>query len=253
MAFGGNAGHPFQIGFTKAGTPPALITPIVPTDLSGLVLWLKADALGLSDNDPISTWADSSGNGNDAIGVGGARPIFKTAILNGLPVVRFDGIDDFLKVTALAYGEFTILYVYKVTTGGIIGEHSVNASFNHGDYHYQPGGAHVAANGAGGLVFYDINSPSLAPGTFRVVTRTMDGTGVGHQAWVDGVLATRGGIEQLGNPGTGVVTDDYYIGARAGSSLFTDGDIPEIVIFDNVKSIPELRGLEAHEFDKYAL
>src|SRR6185295_5448090 len=64
----------------------------LPTDISGLQVWLKADAIvGLSDNDPVSTWSDGSGQSHDATGVTTTRPLFKTGILAGKAVVRFDG------------------------------------------------------------------------------------------------------------------------------------------------------------------
>jgi hypothetical protein len=49
---------------------------------------------GLSDGDPVSTWSDRSGNGNNATSSGGARPLYVTTIQGGQPVVRFDSTDD---------------------------------------------------------------------------------------------------------------------------------------------------------------
>ncbi len=61
---------------------------------TGLTLWFKADALVLNDGDAVTTWADSSGNGYDlSQSVAGEKPTYKTGILNGKPVVRFDGGD----------------------------------------------------------------------------------------------------------------------------------------------------------------
>lgn len=71
-----------------------------PSDLSGLGLWLRADSLSLSDGDPVSTWTDESASARSFVGSGAARPTFKTGILNGLPVVRFDGTDDRLASSA---------------------------------------------------------------------------------------------------------------------------------------------------------
>lgn len=67
-----------------------------PTDIAGLKLWLDASQItGLNDGDAVATWSDVSGNGRDFTqGTASARPIYKTAILNGKPVVRFDGVDD---------------------------------------------------------------------------------------------------------------------------------------------------------------
>lgn len=55
-----------------------------------LLAWYKGDLLSGSNNDPISTWTDSSGNGNHATQSGAIRPILATALLNGMNAVRFD-------------------------------------------------------------------------------------------------------------------------------------------------------------------
>ncbi len=68
------------------GTPRTVFSP---SDLSGLNLWLKADSLSLNDGDPVSSWTDSSGKGNHATGTGANRPVFKTNIINGYPIVQF--------------------------------------------------------------------------------------------------------------------------------------------------------------------
>lgn len=96
----------------------------VPSDIAGLQLWLKADAIGgLSDTDPVATWNDSSGVGNNATqGTAGLRPTYRTNQINGLPVVRFDGSDDRLVVptTGFPTGDagLTVMTVYKVSTAG---------------------------------------------------------------------------------------------------------------------------------------
>jgi hypothetical protein len=71
-----------------------------PADVTGLRLWLKADAItGLSDGAAVGTWSDSSGLGNDATeGTGGFQPTYQTNEVNGLPCVRFDGTDDRLSI-----------------------------------------------------------------------------------------------------------------------------------------------------------
>ncbi|MEJ5316407.1 MAG: hypothetical protein WHS63_05325 [Tenuifilum sp.] len=60
-----------------------------------LVMWLDASSLGLNDNDPIDTWTDKSGNGNNATAPSaGQRPLFKTNYLNGLPAVQFNATNS---------------------------------------------------------------------------------------------------------------------------------------------------------------
>src|SRR6185503_18751932 len=70
--------------------------PFSPSDISGLKIWLKADAgAGSSDGDPVGTWTDQSGTSHDFTqATSGKKPLYKTNIQNSLPVVRFDGSDD---------------------------------------------------------------------------------------------------------------------------------------------------------------
>jgi hypothetical protein len=42
-------------------------------------LWLKADALSLSDGTLVSIWTDSSGNSIPALGTGDNRPTYRTS------------------------------------------------------------------------------------------------------------------------------------------------------------------------------
>jgi hypothetical protein len=63
-------------------------------DIHSPKLWLKANSLSQSDNTTVSTWPDSSGQGND-VTVGGGAPKFRTGILNSLPIIRFSGSDYF--------------------------------------------------------------------------------------------------------------------------------------------------------------
>jgi hypothetical protein len=44
---------------------------------------------GLSNNDPISTWPDDTGNGHTATASGALRPIYKTGAVNSRPAAEF--------------------------------------------------------------------------------------------------------------------------------------------------------------------
>ena len=75
-----------------------------------LELWLRADrgvfrdsvcTTALNNDDTAACWADQSGNGADVIQDRvDIRPIFQQPVLNGYPVVRFDGYDDYLSRAA---------------------------------------------------------------------------------------------------------------------------------------------------------
>tara|TARA_B100001109_G_C18864205_1_gene475947 strand:- start:4918 stop:6747 length:1830 start_codon:yes stop_codon:yes gene_type:complete len=96
-------------------------------------LWLRADAINLADSTSLSTWADTSGNDNDAIQLtAGRQPIFyDSSALNKQPVVRLDGNNDQLVVadadildntSAITY--FAVIRPYNIdgSARGILGK-----------------------------------------------------------------------------------------------------------------------------------
>lgn len=89
-----------------------------PTDVGGCVLWVKADAItGLSDGDPVGTWADQSGNGNDLVQATAAKkPTYETNECNGEPIVRFDSVDDYLKAVAFTWNRPEVVYIVFKST-----------------------------------------------------------------------------------------------------------------------------------------
>jgi hypothetical protein len=73
---------------------------------------------GLADGATVATWVDSTGTSDLTQAGGGNRPIYKTGILNGLPVVRFDGTDFMDSAVRAAGGYATIVMLVKVTGAG---------------------------------------------------------------------------------------------------------------------------------------
>ena len=81
------------------------------------VLWLKADAItGYNHGEAITTWDDASGNSNSASQSTVAyRPTYRTGEINGKPVIRFDGINDYLDDNH-SYNARTIFSVFRIAT-----------------------------------------------------------------------------------------------------------------------------------------
>lgn len=91
-----------------------------PADIADMALWFDAGGItGLVDGDPVATWSDDSGNARDLTqSTAARRPIYKTAIVNGHPVVRFDGVDDYLITPQFLHtGAYSIFAVVKRTSG----------------------------------------------------------------------------------------------------------------------------------------
>lgn len=72
-----------------------------PTEISGLKAWYDASSIAQSDGTSVSAWLDKSGNEAHMYqSTSASQPVYKTNQLNSKPVVRFDGVDDFLNLTA---------------------------------------------------------------------------------------------------------------------------------------------------------
>jgi hypothetical protein len=85
-----------------AALGPQVSQAFSPTDLSGCIYWLDADALTgtYNDGETVALWPDSSGTYADAT-LGGGTPIFKENILNGKPVVRLGLARHFVDMLAV--------------------------------------------------------------------------------------------------------------------------------------------------------
>ena len=213
--------------------------PFTPKSIPGLKLWLKADAItGLVDNDPVGTWPDVSGNGNDAIQLTAAqKPLYKIAILNGYPVVRFDGVDDFCQAAGLGtiVQPLTIVMVVLTTSTATnktpfdsIATTACTVYFN------------TTMRLNAGLEFTVAGDTS-----WHVVSAVINGT---TSALVkDGVVTS-------GNAGTNSLTTGLRLGvSRLGSATFLPGDIAEVCLYIRALADSDRRRLESYLGSKYGI
>lgn len=84
------------------------------------IIWLDANELGLANGATVSSFTDQSGNGNNfSQATSSQRPIYNTGVLNGLPVVTFDGVNDVLRsgsIAALESANLTYFLVFQRAT-----------------------------------------------------------------------------------------------------------------------------------------
>lgn len=91
-----------------------------PASIPNLALWLDAadaSTITLDGSNNVSEWRDKSGNARHVSqSTALNRPSYVTGVLNGLPVVRPDGVNDFLESALLApstwYGSGTPQITY---------------------------------------------------------------------------------------------------------------------------------------------
>ena len=213
----------------------------LPTDITTLKLWLKANAIvGLNDGDVVTTWSDASGNGNDAIqSTVAKKPIYKTNIVNGLPVVRFDGTDDYFSNTLIAplpwtsEDEYTAIIVIAFHTPvGSAAETVFFNGYDNGCVYYKtsaPPGYRVTGWGipTGMQGVYKSSMGIVTANTFEVITISRDRNKYVH-LYKNGVNYIKYYTTVPLDP-----TTDYYIGCRHATHWFLDGDVAEILYFQD--------------------
>lgn len=88
-----------------------------PPAKSNLKLWLRADAGVAKDTSGyVGTWEDLSGTGNHAVQTNTTnKPLWVDNVINGKPVIRFDGVNDFLSIPGLtgAMNDFTVIFMLR--------------------------------------------------------------------------------------------------------------------------------------------
>jgi hypothetical protein len=79
----------------------------LPSQLTTLKVWLKGDTLTGATGDPVGTWPDASGAGNNATVTGTNRPLLQLAHQNGLNVLNFVASSQNYYNLPNAFGAFT--------------------------------------------------------------------------------------------------------------------------------------------------
>jgi hypothetical protein len=227
-----------SIAVTATSTAPSTL-PVT----SGLQLWLKADAgVTASGAGLVSSWADFSGNFNNAFQADStAAPLLVAKGLNQLPTLRFDGANDYLEIAhapSLANtGDITSLFVAKFddfATFRAVWAKTASNLPRSTDYHLLPntGVPRLIRGGPAGIQSSDSAEPILA-GTFVIAGFEMAGTEVTH--YLDGAAVGSGNITSTlvdaGNP--------VRIGTRGDLVTKMKGDIAEILIYNTALTDPD--------------
>ncbi len=217
--------------------------------LALVFLVISGIAHALNDGDPVASWTDSSGNSHTATAATTARPTFKTAILNSLPILRFDGTANIMSVAGVPTSAqpVTMIICAKQSSKTTPGRFYDGGNGAAGRY---LSGLQGGAGGLGtgffepyaGLQVRDATDHS---GAFHVFTVIFNGAS--SFAYVDGtaVLSTV-------NLGTASGSTQNKIGGD-NSGGFLTGDIAEIVIYSAGLSGTNRANVEAFEGNKYSI
>lgn len=207
-----------------------------------LEAWYDASALSLSNNDPVASWTDMSGNGYNSTQANAAnRPIFVENVINGQPVVRFDGSNDYLQtVLASAIPQpITVFIVLKLPSNNATIQNVFDGlGTNRLQFNKQAGNDTFRAFAG---TIDDFTSAGYA-GDFTTVTLVFDGAN--SETWFDGVSVN------TGNAGTNSL-GTFNIGARQDYLMPLNGDIAEFIVYSDALDAAERDAVEDYLYDKF--
>lgn len=228
-------------------------TAFAPNQVAGLQLWLDATRItGLADGAAVATWEDVSGNARNATAAGAARPLYKTGIVNGKPVVRFDGTDDFMDLGDNVGDDkatYTLMVVarratYTAQQPWLSNRHLVNAETD----------TYYGIDGTGAqFVFQDSAIPSpLAGGSVltngNAYALMLVVTPAARQLYLAGAT---NGDDAATNSATRIFSG--YIGKDTGTGDFLAGDIGEILTYSAALTTAQRAALFAYTLAKWGV
>ena len=231
---------------------------ISPDSLSGLRLWLKSDELTQANGTQINTWADSSGNNNDAvailaapikdevtINVSGGTNTFSIAKFssNTLDLLRAENIFNNSLVT-----NGTIIAIYRVDTSST----GIGRPLGFGSYRYTSGNTNWNLGPDPSLRFdgsYINTGYQQTHALNEFILRSSTKNGQNFTEWFDGNLA----LATVTHSSSLSIVDEFYLGdVRQDSGAETlNQDIAEVLVFDRVLSNSERQGVEAYLNQKF--
>lgn len=235
-----------------------------PTQLSGCVLWLRAD-LGITKDgsDKVSAWADQSGAGNNVTQATGTKqPTWVAGALGGQAALSFDGGDVLASAPSnwAAYSTISMamVFVKDNAAASVAFSHGVPSSSNGLAWWQDVGaaGRYSVAVDSSGATWTQRAASGYSAGTNYVALMTVD-TSLAAASEVtlrvNGTAVTLGtlvGGDQSGNLGGVAVA--YCIGAQDTTPNFgMSGDIAEVIVCSTAWSASEIASIEAYARRRY--
>lgn len=227
-----------------------------PKQLSGLVVWLKADSITAANNSQVSSWSDSSGNGNTASQSTVSRqPVYISAAVNSRPALRFNGVNQLIisnsSSTQLSQ-DLSIFIAFNVTQLGVRQDlltRAHNAEFRIG---------YIVESSPYGVLWFHGNGSSFVQSTLRSALTTgwktlsiiRDNTSKRYTSYLNGQSPQISSYSLAPAATTNVLT----VGGRAnGSSESLRGDMAEVIIYNRALSDSDRTKVEAYLSQKYGL
>lgn len=242
----------FCVGLFFFG-PVGPASAATPDQISGLKLWLDASqgvtkdgSTAAVDGDTVQQWNDRSSGGYNATQLtAGNRPAFKTNIINGHPVLRFNGSQNMVTSSFLDSSFNTSFTFFIVTTTAYSGI-EVSTSNTITKWY------------SGSINNFIANTDSLAPNQISISPR--EGESISNPTVetfrYNGTNATihfntnPNSVSTTGNLG---LSGPLTIGSLSSGDFHYIGDIAEIIIYNSALSDTQVGQIETNLMTKYGM
>jgi hypothetical protein len=224
-----------------------------PSRISGLQLWLDATK-GLFDatsgGSPVTTdgatvarWEDQSGSGYHVTQSTSAnRPVLKTGIRNSKNAIRFDGSNDILVSANIPDNNLLTLTAFVVANPIGLGGSNFGRMFERGNnivnfFMFQGNGISMIAGGG------QVSGGSAPIGSFYLFGARLSGVGNSTTTLrINKTLVATGNTSSV--PSTANTT--YQIGNRTDLARTFNGDIAELIIYNQALTTEQINNVEGY-------
>jgi hypothetical protein len=232
-----------------------------PQLIPNLGLWLKADAGVTLVGGAVDGWADQSGNGRDFSAPGATNRPAYSGTLNGLPVLTFDGTDDYLNGNAASlnlaqnvngltiiavakYGASAIQGLVSIGTGSVLG--AGRSAIDVTATQWRLSGRRLDGDSFGSVAGGTTSAvPVIQSGVFRYSAGTA-GVFINSVSQNDGAFQTAGATSNTASL-------RFVIGCVINLSSFLNGDIAEVIIYQRAISVEERNSVERYLSVKWGI
>lgn len=235
------------------------------SSLSGLSLWLKADAgVAIGGGNHVNTWADQSSNGNNAVGPTMKKPVYVANGINGKPTMSFNGSTELFQINDSNSLDITNCSIYIVLqrNGNGTGNEVTfmkNASDNAENAVYwqtaklNGGNSNFTVNSIG---YPDRNTNVyLGDGLPRIMSFSYDGSGgpTNLNIYVNGIKTAYYNYPTANiNTSTGTLQIGGYNASFDNAGEYFNGYISEFIIFNRALTDEENLSVTNYLNSKYA-
>ena len=236
-------------------------TSFLPTQISGLTLWLDANDSGslyqvsngtnpaLNNNDFIGLWKDKSGNSNNATqSTASLRPYVVASGQNSKNIIRFPyaawnaATGPYMNATIGSLSAYSVFIICKFRTNEFYSMVLTGGSSQFEVRNYSSTG-YIEWNIAGGYFPRDTVSNV---GSYILIELTRSGSD--YTLYKNGIsVGTSNNASSLN------IGSTIFISSRSGNSYYFDGDMAEIIIYNSAITTAQRQQVEAYLNQKWGI